>query len=82
MLPPWNKQLASFESACATLPSKYAPLPASPWLNPLGSLAFVTLPFVMTVTFLTWNYMIDFGRCKFKCISNIISAVVIKILYC
>ena len=26
----WNKQLASFESACATLPSKKAPLPASP----------------------------------------------------
>ena len=48
----WNKQLASFESACATLPSRYAPLPASPWLNPLGSLAFVTLPFVITLTFL------------------------------
>ncbi len=26
----WNKQLASFELALTTLPSKYAPAPASP----------------------------------------------------
>ena len=35
-----------------TCPSTSAPLPASPESKPLGSLALVVVPFVITVTFL------------------------------
>ena len=48
----WNNIDASRESTCATLPSKYAPRPASPAANPLGSVLEVVVPFVITLTFL------------------------------
>ena len=44
--------LASLLAAVAYAPSIYAPLPASPALNPLGSSTVVVLPEVITVMFL------------------------------
>ena len=51
----WNNIAASLEFAVAYAPSTYAPLPASPALNPLGSSAVVVLPFVMVVMFLMYG---------------------------
>ena len=48
----WNSILASRDALSAYDPSTNAPLPASPLSNPLGSDADVTVPFVITVTFL------------------------------
>ena len=44
-----NSIVASEDVVATTDPSINAPLPASPWLNPRGSLALVTLPFVITL---------------------------------
>jgi len=51
----WNKQPASLDAEFATLPSKYAPPPASPSSKPLGSAPLVTEPCVITDTFLTYG---------------------------
>ena len=49
----WNSILACTLLESSALPSTRAPRPASPSSKPLGSLALVTLPFVITLTFCT-----------------------------
>ena len=46
----WNNALASLAPVAAYAPSIYAPLPASPLANPLGSLAVIVLPIEITQT--------------------------------
>ena len=45
-----NNTAGSKLVASNKLASSFAPLPASVWLNPNGSLALVTEPFVITLT--------------------------------
>ena len=47
----WNNILASSLVVVTDKPSTNAPLPASPLSKPLGSLALVAVPWVITVQF-------------------------------
>jgi len=51
--------LASTLLGSNSAPSTYAPRPASPLANPLGSWAVIVVPLVITLTFCTYGLRVD-----------------------
>ena len=79
---PRNKQLASLLLGVATAPSRYAPLPASPSLNPLGIACTCNTTFCNNTNVSYMERVVTaIWVQNLESITYIITTIVIKIFY-